>query len=215
MRTVRWLASGLALIALPPSASAAQQGRLFRDSWFWGANAGIMSFSTATVANQQAPVFNLEWFITRTRGGLYLSLGRSLFTASAGVKDNLGTLHNVEVQDMTQIMADLIAFPVQWGGVHLYAGTGFMMNIAHSAVLTDSILDPNTKTQVQQTLTDQQDAIRFNILVGAHAQLKRVALFGNALWMPAMGNFVLGAKSTWMLEAGVRLNFGPSDESGQ
>ena len=49
MRTVRWLASGLALIALLPSASAAQQGRLFRDSWFWGANAGVMNFSTATV----------------------------------------------------------------------------------------------------------------------------------------------------------------------
>jgi hypothetical protein len=215
MRTVRWLAFGLALIALLPSASAAQQGRLFRDSWFWGASAGAMSFSTATVSNQQAPVVNLEWFITRTRGGLYLSAGRSFFTANAGVKDNLGTLYNVQIQDMTQFQADLIALPVAWGPVHLYAGGGFQMNIAHSAVVTDSILNPNTKTQVEQTLKDQQDAIRFNLLLGVHAQLKRIAIFGNAEWLPAMGNFVLGQKATWMLEGGIRLNFGPSDESQQ
>jgi hypothetical protein len=215
MRTVRWLAFGLALIALLPSASAAQQGRLFRDSWFWGASAGAMSFSTATVSNQQAPVVNLEWFITRTRGGLYLSAGRSIFTANAGVEDNLGTLYNVQIQDMTQFQADLIALPVAWGPVHLYAGGGFQMNIAHSAVVTVSILDPNIKTQVEQTLKDQQDAIRFNLLVGVHAQLKRIAIFGNAEWLPAMGNFVLGQKATWMLEGGIRLNFGPSDESQQ
>jgi len=215
MRTVRWLAFGLALIALLPSASAAQQGRLFRDSWFWGANVGVMNFSTATSSNQTASLVNLEWFITRTRGGLYLSAGRAFFTANGAVKDNQGNSYNVQIQDMTQIQADLIALPVAWGGVHLYAGGGFQMNIAHSAVVTDSILDPNIKTQVQNTLADQADAIRFNLLIGVHAQLKRIAIFGNAEWLPAMGNFVLGNKASWMLEGGIRLNFGPSDESQQ
>ncbi len=90
MRMVRWLASGLALVALAPSASSAQGGRLFNDSWFWGLNAGAMSFSTATVSNQTAPVVNAEWFITKTRGGLYLSIGQAFFTANAAVTDNNG-----------------------------------------------------------------------------------------------------------------------------
>ena len=121
MRMVRWLASGLALIALTASTAAAQDGRLFRDSWFWGVNAGVMSFSTQSVTNQTATAINGEWFITRTHGGLYLSIGEAFFTASGTVNDNLGTPYNVQVKDMTQVMADAMALPVSWGGLHLYA----------------------------------------------------------------------------------------------
>ncbi len=158
MRMVRWLASGLALVALAPSASSAQGGRLFNDSWFWGLNAGAMSFSTATVANQTAPVVNAEWFITKTRGGLYLSVGQAFFTTSASVTDNNGVPYNVQIKDMTQVMADVIALPVAWGGVHLYAGGGFIMNLSHEATITDSILNPNVRDQVQHNLSEEKDA---------------------------------------------------------
>jgi hypothetical protein len=213
MRKVRWLASGLALIALLPSASAAQGGRLFRDSWFWGANAGIMSFSTSTVANQTATVINGEWFITRTRGGLYISAGEAFFTTSATVSDNNGNPYNVQIKDMTQIMADAIALPVAWGGVHLYAGAGFLMNLAHEATITDVILNPNVQAQVQQNLNSAKDGVQFNILVGVHAQLKRAAIFGNVVWMPTPSSFILNGRAAWFLEGGVRFNIGTSDES--
>ena len=212
MRSVRWLACLLALITLSASAGA-QTGRLFRDSWFWGANAGIMNFSTQTVNNQSATVINGEWFITRTHGGLYLSIGEAFFTASGSVNDNLGNPYNVQVKDMTQVMADAMVLPVAWGGVHLYAAGGFIMNIAHSASITDSILNPNIKDQVQQNLNNQKDAICFNLLVGVHAQLKRMAVFGNFIWMPTPSNFVLSGRSAYFLQGGVRFNLGPSDES--
>ncbi len=215
MRTVRWLASGLALIALLPSAGAAQSGRLFRDSWFWGANAGIMSFSTATVSNQPATLINAEWFITRTRGGLYLSAGEALFTADAAVKDNTGQSYNVQIQDMTQVMADVIVLPVSWGGVHLYAGGGFIMNLSHNATITDVIVDPNVRDQVQATLNKEKDGIQFNLLLGVHAQLKRAAIFGNLIWMPTPSNFILNGRAAWFLEGGIRFNLGSSDESKQ
>jgi hypothetical protein len=214
MRMVRWLASGLALVALAPSASSAQGGRLFNDSWFWGLNAGAMSFSTATVANQTAPVVNAEWFITRTKGGLYLSVGQAFFTTSAAVTDNNGTPYNVQIKDMTQVMADVIALPIAWGGVHLYAGGGFIMNLAHEATITDTILNPNVKDQVQHNLNEQKDGIQFNLLVGVHAQLKRVAIFGNFIYMPTPSQFILNGRAAYLLEGGVRLNFGPSADSG-
>jgi len=213
MRMVRWLASGLALIALTASTAAAQDGRLFRDSWFWGVNAGVMSFSTQSVTNQTATAINGEWFITRTHGGLYLSIGEAFFTASGTVNDNLGTPYNVQVKDMTQVMADAMALPVSWGGLHLYAAGGFILNIAHSATITDSILNPNVKSQVQDNLNNQKDAICFNLMVGVHAQLKRAAIFGNFIWMPTPASFVLSGRSAYFLQGGIRFNFGPSEES--
>jgi hypothetical protein len=215
MRKVRWLASGLALIALLPSAGTAQAGRLFRDSWFWGANAGIMNFGTSTTSNQSATVINGEWFITKTRGGLYLSAGQAFFTANATVTDNNGTPYNVQIKDMTQIMADVIALPVAWGGVHLYAGGGFIMNLTHEATITDVIVNPNVQDQVQANLNDQKDGIEFNILVGVHAQLKRAAIFGNVIWMPTPSNFILNGHAAWFLEGGVRFNLGSSNEATQ
>ena len=214
MRMVRWLASGLALIALTPSAGAAQDGRLFRDSWFWGANAGVMSFSTQTATNQTATVVNGEWFITKTRGGLYLSIGEAFFTTNASVNDNNGNPYNVQVKDMTQVMADVIVLPIKWNSIHLYAGGGLMMNIAHSAIITDTIVNPNVKTQVQQTLNSQKDGVLFNLMLGVHAQLKRAAIFGNVIWMPTPSNFILSGRAAFFLEGGIRFNFGPSADSG-
>jgi hypothetical protein len=214
MRTVRWLASGLALIALTPLAGAAQDGRLFRDSWFWGVNAGAMNFSTQTVSNQTGTVVNGEWFITKTHGGLYISFGEAFFTASGTINDNLGNPYNVQVKDMTQVMVDALALPVAWGGLHLYAGGGFMLNVAHSATITDTILNPNVKDQVQTNLNNDKDCICFNLLVGMHMQLKRAAIFGNLMWMPTPTNFILNGNSAWFLEGGVRFNFGPSEDSG-
>jgi hypothetical protein len=212
MRTVRWLACGLAFIALTPSAGAAQGGRLFRDSWFWGANVGLMNYSTQTETNQVATVINGEWFITKTKGALYLSVGQAFFTATSTVPDNNGNQYNVKVQDMTQVMADVVALPIAWGGVHLYAGGGFIMNLTHHAEITDIIANPNIQQQVQANLNEVKDGIQPNILVGVHAQLKRAAIFGNLIWMPTPSNFILNGKSAFFLEAGVRWNFGASAE---
>ena len=212
MRTVRWLACGLAFIALTPSVGAAQGGRLFRDSWFWGANIGLMNYSTQTETNQTATVINGEWFITKTKGALYLSVGEALFTATSTVPDDNGNQYAVQVQDMTQVMADVVALPIAWGGFHLYAGGGFIMNLTHHAEITQVIANPNIKEQVQQNLNDVKDGVQFNLLVGVHAQLKRAAIFGNVIWMPTPTNFILNGKSAFFLEAGVRFNFGPSAE---
>src|SRR5690348_668430 len=73
MRTVRWLVSGLALMALLPTISAAQAGRLFKDSWFWGAKGGIATFSTTSGASEVSPMAGVDWLITRSRGALYVA----------------------------------------------------------------------------------------------------------------------------------------------
>ncbi|NUR19582.1 MAG: hypothetical protein HOQ12_08640, partial [Gemmatimonadaceae bacterium] len=48
MRSNLRLLAGLALIALAPRVGAAQEGRLFKDSWFFGAKAGNMTYWTTT-----------------------------------------------------------------------------------------------------------------------------------------------------------------------
>ena len=48
MRSIRRLVPGLVLLALAPSVGAAQSGRLFNNSWFFGAHVGNMTYWTAT-----------------------------------------------------------------------------------------------------------------------------------------------------------------------
>ena len=69
MRTVRWMSSVLALVALTPVVSAAQSNRLFENAWFWGAKAGLMNFSTGNNNTTTAPLVGAEWLITRNRAG--------------------------------------------------------------------------------------------------------------------------------------------------
>ena len=89
MRTFRWLAAACA-VAMLPAAIAAQSVRGFDDSWFWGAKAGVASFSTSQVSNATAPLVGGEWLITRSRFGLYISGDQTFFTETSGVEDFTG-----------------------------------------------------------------------------------------------------------------------------
>ena len=84
MRLLRVLAvaSATALLAQP---SAAQAGRQFKDAWFWGAKGGALVYSSNyNTDNAVAPLAGVDWMITRTYGGLYVSFDQAFFSANAG-----------------------------------------------------------------------------------------------------------------------------------
>ena len=91
MRTVRWMSSVLALVALTPVVSAAQSNRLFENAWFWGAKAGLMNFSTGNNTTTTAPLIGAEWLITRNRAGLYLSAEQAFFNTTGYVFDRMAS----------------------------------------------------------------------------------------------------------------------------
>ncbi|HMG96215.1 MAG TPA: hypothetical protein VK565_07935, partial [Gemmatimonadaceae bacterium] len=74
-------AVAVALVAtLVVSASANAQGvRNFDNSWFWGFKTGVNSFSVPGHGNTSTVDLGIDWLITRTKGGLYVSGNQSIF----------------------------------------------------------------------------------------------------------------------------------------
>lgn len=217
MRTVRWMTSGLALVALLPAVGAAQSSRLFKDSWFWGAKFGVMSYSTAAQKNSTAAAIGGEWLITRSRGALYVAGEQAFFTGMSAVQDNgtASAAYRVAIKDMRRYTAAALAFPVVWGGIRPYAGVGFSLNMIQHAALADPVPDTTQESVVNQRIHDQMDRVSFITMAGVQMQYRRVSLFGQVTLMPAKENFLLNGRSTYMLEGGVRYNFGTSIEKVQ
>jgi hypothetical protein len=211
MRTVRWMSSVLALVALTPVVSAAQSNRLFENAWFWGAKAGLMSFSTGNNTSTTAPLIGAEWLITRNRAGLYLSAEQAFFTTTGYVFDGSGQQYNVALKDSRRYTAALLAFPVNWGTLRPYAGAGLSLNlIQHATVDQAQITDPDQADVVANAIHEERDRAAFILMGGLQAQYRRFSVFGQATYMPARANFFFSGRSTYILEAGIRYNVGSS-----
>jgi hypothetical protein len=210
MRTVRWMFSVLALVALTPAVSAAQSNRLFENAWFWGAKAGLMNFSTG-IENKTAPLVGAEWLITRNKAGLYLSAEQAFFDATGYVFDGNGQQVNVALKDSRRYTAALLAFPVAWGSLRPYGGVGLSLNlIQHATADQSQITDPDQEDVVANAVHDERDRVSFIIMGGLQAQYRRFSVFGQGTFMPARANFFFSGRSTYIVEAGIRYNVGSS-----
>lgn len=214
MRTVRWLTSGLAIAALVPSLGAAQQSssRLFENSWFWGAKGGVMSFSTEVDGNTAAPLVGVEWLITRTHGALYISGEQSFFDATSSVFDHYGQEYRVGIKDMRRYSIAALGFPWTWGTVRPYGGIGFSLNNIQRTSVIDTPSNDTSVFEVAAQIDHQKDRVSFLTMAGIQGQYRRVSLFGQVSYMPAKTGFLLNGRSTYILEAGIRYNFGSSRE---
>ena len=211
MRTVRWLSSVLALVALTPVVSAAQSNRLFENAWFWGAKAGLMNFSTGNNNTTTAPLVGAEWLITRNKAGLYLSAEQAFFNTTGYVTDNAGQQYSIALKDSRRYTAALLGFPINWGTLRPYAGLGFSLNlIQHATIDQSQITDPDQADVVANAVHEERDRVAFILMGGLQAQYHRFSVFGQATYMPARANFFFSGRSTYILEGGIRYNVGSS-----
>jgi hypothetical protein len=216
MRTVRWMSSVLALVALTPVVGAAQSNRLFQDAWFWGAKFGLMSFSTGNNHSTTAPLVGAEWLITRNRTGLYLSAEQAFFNTTGFVTDANGQVYDVALKDSRRYTAALLAFPISWGTLRPYAGVGMALNlIQHATVDQAQITDPDQEDVVANAVHERKDRTSFLMMGGLQAQYRRFSVFGQGTYMPARANFFFSGRSTYIFEAGIRYNVGSSIDKMQ
>ncbi len=206
MRSIRRLFLGLVLLALAPRIGAAQEGRLFKDSWFFGAKAGNMTYWTTTTSHAQAPMLGGETLITRSRGGLYLSLDEAFFTATTTVDDETGS-HVLDLKDNKRVTAVAMIFPKAFGWIRPYGGLGFAFNFIQTARPRAAI---NQATA--DLINDQKTRAAPVLMVGAQLQMLRFSVFGQGTYMPAQADFLLNNNETYFLEAGIRYNIGSSIE---
>jgi len=195
-------AVAVAVVAtLVVSASAnAQEMRNFDNSWFWGFKSGVNTFS-------------VDWLITRTKGGLYVSGNQSIFKRDVDVFDPASSTgqRTVQVSDLRRISFAALAFPKHFGGITPYGGIGYTI-----AVLGDARVYVDTTAgnpPPNNAFFDKVDLARSRGAVfgmgGVQIQTRRAAIFAQETMLPSNGQFIFPSVLSFF-EFGVRYNFGSS-----
>jgi hypothetical protein len=200
----------VATLVVSASASA-QEMRNFDNSWFWGFKSGINTFSAPGHGNTSTVDLGVDWLITRTRGGLYVSANQSIFQRDADVYDPASNTNQrtVRVNDLRRITFAALAFPKHFGGITPYGGIGYTI-----AVLGDvRVFVDSTNTFPNNAFLDKIEAQRSRGAVmgmaGLQIQTKRAAIFAQETMLPSNSNFLFPSVLSFF-EFGVRYNFGSS-----
>ena len=217
MRTARRVGSVALLATMLPAVALSQEMHNFKDAWFWGIKGGAISFSTTTVENRSEPLAGIEWLLTRTHSALYLSLDQANFKATSTIRDSVGGLHNVAIEDLRRATAAAMVFPLSFdfpGGVlRTYAGAGFALNFIQEATLSAPPTNPALREDVEDRLEQQQDRAAPLLILGLQLHVSKLAAFVQGTAMPAENDFLLNGRATAFVEVGLRINAGKSKSS--
>jgi opacity protein-like surface antigen len=207
MRITRHLATGLALALLVPALAQAQEGRSFNDSWFWGLKASNLTYWTTRMSHGQAQGIGGETMITRTRAALLIGAEMFSFGDVYDLEDTeMSSIRGepVEMKSMSRLSVTLLAFPKNIGGLRPYAGIGFAYNRIDASIPGGS----------RVSLGDLQDAsmiISPTLMAGLQAQYRRFSVFGQGTFQASQANeFLLNNNQSYIVEGGIRFNFGRS-----
>jgi len=211
MQKLRAVAVAVIAVAVASTEATAQSSRNFEDSWFWGAKAGINTFSIPGGGNTSTANLGIDWLITRKKGGLYVAGDQSIFERDVFFLDpssNSGQ-RTVRVNDLRRLTFAGVAFPKRFGGVIPYAGVGYMIAVAGDArILVDS-----GDVQPSNSFIDGVDELRSRGSVlgmfGVQVQTRRMALFAQETLLPSTNRFMFPSVLSFF-EFGVRYNFGTS-----
>ncbi|HEY3746303.1 MAG TPA: hypothetical protein VGL17_08695 [Gemmatimonadaceae bacterium] len=211
MQKLRSVVVGLVAAMVVSAAAQAQAIRDFDNSWFWGAKAGINTFSAAGHGNGTAPNIGIDWLITRSKGGLYVSGDQSIFNHDVDVADPGSTTgtRTVRVDDMRRLSFAALAFPKHFGGITPYAGVGYMIAVLGDArIRLDSLNAFPSNSFIDNVETARSRGAVLGML-GVQIQTRRAAIFAQETMLPANSQFLLNSVLSFF-EFGVRYNFGSS-----
>jgi hypothetical protein len=211
MQKLRAVAVAMAATLVVSASASAQEMRNFDNSWFWGFKSGISSFSAPGHGNTSTVDLGIDWFITRTKGGLYVTANQSIFQRDVEVFDQASNTgqRTVRVDDMRRIGFAALAFPKHFGGITPYGGLGYTI-----AVLGDArVRVDSANTFPTNAFFDKVDERRSRgavmALAGVQIQTRRAAVFAQETVLPSNANFLFSSVLSFF-EFGVRYNFGSS-----
>jgi hypothetical protein len=211
MQKLRSVVVSLVAAMVVSAAAQAQVVRDFDNSWFWGAKAGINTFSAAGHGNGTAPNIGIDWLITRSKGGLYVSGDQSIFNHDVDVADPGATTgqRTVRVDDMRRLTFAALAFPKHFGGITPYAGVGYMIAVLGDArIRLDSVNAFPSNAFIDNVEKARSRGAVLGML-GVQMQTRRAAIFAQETMLPANSQFLLNSVLSFF-EFGVRYNFGSS-----
>jgi hypothetical protein len=200
----------VATIGISASANA-QEMKNFDNSWFWGFKSGINTFAVPGHGNTSTADLGIDWVITRTRGGLYVSANQSVFERDLEFLDP--TSHTgqrtIRVNDLRRITVAGLAFPRHFGGITPYAGLGFMIAVLGDArVFVDSANTFPTNAFLDEVERERSRSTAM-AMAGVQIQTRRAAIFGQETIIPSNNSFLFRSVLNFF-EFGIRINFGSS-----
>jgi hypothetical protein len=217
MRTIRALTIASAIAAVLPTAAAAQHGRQFKDAWFWGVKAGGLALADTAQQYKTYPLAGVEWLITRTHAGLYISASQAFFTQTALTLRDPNSpadsgLRAIDLKNMRKLDMALIAFPGRHDRFHPYAGAGFTLAQVASATPQGPFGSLDQVTFTQAVIQDRKVSISPMFIGGLQAHLSWASVFVQGSAMVAQNDFILynGRPFNIAFEAGIRYNVGTS-----
>jgi hypothetical protein len=216
---IRKTACVLAVACAVLAGSAAAQANSWQHKWYWGAQGGIMRFETVDAFGvqtgwQNAYTVGGHWLITGSRSALYVAFDQVVFNDStnSSVLDQSSPtgIRNVTFNKGRRVQAMLLVFPTD-GYIQPYLGGGFGI---HQVVDASPVGSFNTPQELENTLRtiDETSTKAFPILAGGlQMRLNRLALFGQAQYMP-MGRNYLITSAQYVASVGFRYAVSASRE---
>ncbi len=211
MQKLRAVAVAMVATIVVSASANAQEMKNFDNSWFWGFKSGINTFSVPGHGNTSTVDIGIDWVITRTRGGLYVSGNQSVFERDLEFLDptsNTGQ-RTVRVNDMRRITLAGLAFPKHFGGITPYAGLGFTIAVLGDArVFVDSANTFPTNSFLDEVEKERSRSSAMG-MAGVQIQTSRAAIFAQETIMPSNNSFLFRSVLNFF-EFGIRINFGSS-----
>jgi hypothetical protein len=215
----RPLAIAIATVVALPAVSSAQYGRQFKNSWFWGLKGGSLTLADTSQEYRQSPLVGVDWLITRTHGGLYISGGESFFNQQTfTLRDRISPadsgLRIVDLKNMRKLDFALMGFPGEHITFHPYVGIGFAFSQIVSATPRGPFSSVTQLNDVIAVIQDERVGVTPLFMAGGQYRLRRFSVFGQALASPAQKNFLLynGKSFNFSVELGLRYNSGSAIE---
>ena len=211
MQKLRAVALAVVATIIVSASANAQEMKNFDNSWFWGFKSGVNTFSVPGHGNTSTVDLGIDWVITRTRGGLYVSANQSVFERDLEFLDpasNTGQ-RTIRVNDMRRITLAGLAFPKHFGGITPYAGLGFTIAVLGDArVFVDSANTFPTNSFLDEVESERSRSSAMG-LAGVQIQTKRAAIFAQETVIPSNNHFLFRSVLNFF-EFGIRINFGSS-----
>ena len=214
MRMMRWFIAGLISTATLGGAAGAQASRYFDDGWFWGVKSGVATFAPTLGSSETAATYGGEWLITRTHGGLYVSVDEANVSTTSAVLDAnaIDGFRPVTVSKLRRVGFAALVFPKRFGNVRPYAGLGLSVAVVGSASPTVGASGDSIDAAVFDRIDARRSQAAALGMAGVQMQFERLAVFAQASVVPGQSNFLLGNNPLGFFEGGVRYNFGSSRE---
>lgn len=211
MQKLRAIAVAMTATIVVSASANAQAVNNFDDSWFWGFKSGVNSFAVPGHGNTSTVDLGIDWVITRSKGGLYVSGNQSIFQRDLEFGDPTSQTgqRTVRVNDMRRITLAALGFPKHFGGITPYAGLGFMIAVLGDArVFVDSVNTFPTNAFLDEVENERSRSSAI-AMFGIQMQTKRAAVFVQNTLVPSNNTFLFRSVLNF-LEFGIRINFGSS-----